>query len=202
METSDQQHGRPQDAMEHDGRGGRRAGRSRARRIARSLLLIAAVVYGRWCGVVYWFQDALLFPVPSIVPAAGATRLPEGTVTLVEQSGGERVEGWVIPGKGRSTASPGTTVVFFHGNGEIIDYILPEPRYLTERGVSVLLIEYRGYGRSTGRPSQKGIVADSAAMSRSSCECRVSIRRGSCITVGRWAAGWPARWPRSGPPRQ
>ncbi|MEL7089245.1 MAG: alpha/beta hydrolase, partial [Planctomycetota bacterium] len=47
-----------------------------------------------------------------------------------------------------------------HGNGEIIDRWAPELSWYTNRGVSVLLPEYRGYGRSAGRPSARAIVAD------------------------------------------
>jgi len=51
-------------------------------------------------------------------------------------------------------------VVCFHGNGELIDDNLDTARLFTERGISVLLVEYRGYGRSAGKPTVTGIIAD------------------------------------------
>jgi pimeloyl-ACP methyl ester carboxylesterase len=51
-------------------------------------------------------------------------------------------------------------VVHFHGNAEIIDDQDDVIAFYRERGFSVLLPEYRGYGRSAGTPSQKGIRAD------------------------------------------
>jgi hypothetical protein len=73
------------------------------------------------------------------------------------------VEAWWLPGRGVSAARPGPWVVFLHGNGERIEdwpELLAPYRAL---GVSVLLPEYRGYGRSAGVPSEAGIVADVVA---------------------------------------
>lgn len=73
---------------------------------------------------------------------------------------GARVEGWYVVGRGRSNESPGPAVIFAHGNGESIDdCFAPMFRY-TRFGVSLLLPEYRGYGRSTGNPSQSAVAAD------------------------------------------
>ena len=51
-------------------------------------------------------------------------------------------------------------MVFFHGNAELIDYQNDVVSYYHGLGCSVLLPEYRGYGRSTGVPSQDNIRAD------------------------------------------
>jgi hypothetical protein len=87
-------------------------------------------------------------------PPAGVTPLwspaPDGT----------RVEAWFVPGRGASAERPGPAVMFFHGNGELIDHQLSLAGWYAARGVSVLLPEYRGYGRSEGKPSQAAIVAD------------------------------------------
>jgi len=58
---------------------------------------------------------------------------------------------------------PGPAVIFAHGNAELIDYWpdLLEP--YRRMGLAVLLVEYRGYGRADGTPTQAGIVADFAA---------------------------------------
>jgi len=72
-------------------------------------------------------------------------------------------EAWWLPGRGVSASRPGPVVVFLHGNGERIE---DWPQMLApyrEMGVSVLLPEYRGYGRSAGVPSEDGIVQDVVA---------------------------------------
>ena len=53
-------------------------------------------------------------------------------------------------------------VLFAHGNAEVIDYIALMSPY-RDAGISVALLEYRGYGRSTGGPSE-GLIADGLAL--------------------------------------
>lgn len=53
------------------------------------------------------------------------------------------------------------TVVYFHGNGEVVaDYLPDFPAWITGAGYNVLLAEYRGYGMSTGRPALAGMLDD------------------------------------------
>jgi hypothetical protein len=69
--------------------------------------------------------------------------------------GGE-VEAWYHPPSGREAAGP--AVLFFHGNGERIDDWAGAFHPLVGRGVAVLVVEYPGYGRSGGRPTQASIT--------------------------------------------
>jgi fermentation-respiration switch protein FrsA (DUF1100 family) len=57
-------------------------------------------------------------------------------------------------------------VIYCHGNGELIDHQSAIVDQYHRMGVSVLLPEYRGYGRSEGKPSQKGIGQDMRAWRR------------------------------------
>ena len=53
------------------------------------------------------------------------------------------------------------TVVYWHGNGEVVaDYVPDFPAWITRAGYNVLLAEYRGYGMSTGRPALVGMLED------------------------------------------
>ena len=64
--------------------------------------------------------------------------------------------------------SAATTVVYFHGNGEVVaDYLPGFPDWLTQAGYNVLLAEYRGYGMSTGQPALVGLLEDVSAIIRS-----------------------------------
>jgi len=113
-----------------------------------------------WCLTLFFYQDQMLFPADMAPEPSGGPADPSITVHRLEIESGGKVESWFIPAKGISRDEPGPVVVFFHGNAEIIDYqqgIVPS--YL-RMGCSVLLPEYRGYGRSAGKPSEKGIVAD------------------------------------------
>ena len=71
-----------------------------------------------------------------------------------------RTEAWFLPGLGVDSDHPGPLVVYAHGNGELIDNNTNLAHELRALGISTLLIEYRGYGRSEGRPSQIALVAD------------------------------------------
>ncbi|MGE3540126.1 MAG: alpha/beta hydrolase [Candidatus Tectimicrobiota bacterium] len=60
------------------------------------------------------------------------------------------------------------TVVYLHGNGEIVaDYLPSFPAWFTTAGYNILLAEYRGYGMSSGRPALVGMFDDVAAILRS-----------------------------------
>jgi len=57
------------------------------------------------------------------------------------------------------------TVIYFHGNGEIVaDYLPGFPDWLGQAGYNVLLAEYRGYGMSTGQPGLVGMLDDVSAI--------------------------------------
>ncbi|WP_428389239.1 alpha/beta hydrolase [Mucisphaera sp.] len=78
----------------------------------------------------------------------------------LEIEGGDRVPGWLLLGEGRTAETPGAAVVYMHGNAEVIGDCVERVRPYREMGVSVLLVEYRGFGRAGGSPSQAGIGAD------------------------------------------
>ncbi|MEE2907047.1 MAG: alpha/beta fold hydrolase, partial [Planctomycetota bacterium] len=100
------------------------------------------------------------FPRGTVGPDRLFKHVPEGVESLWLDTGdGYRVEAWLIPGQGASAEAPGPAVVFAHGNAEVIDDCL-DFQWLAELGTSVLLVEYRGYGRGSGSPSQRAIVDD------------------------------------------
>lgn len=53
------------------------------------------------------------------------------------------------------------TVIYFHGNGEVVaDYLPSFPEWIVRAGCNVLLAEYRGYGMSSGTPALAGMLED------------------------------------------
>lgn len=70
------------------------------------------------------------------------------------------VEGWLFSGDGVDAMHPGPAVMIAHGNRELIDDYLDRSRAYQRMGFTVLLGEYRGYGRSAGNPSRKRIASD------------------------------------------
>jgi pimeloyl-ACP methyl ester carboxylesterase len=101
---------------------------------------------------------------------------------------GERVHGWWIRG---ARAAAGH-VLLCHGNaGNVGDRVL-HAALLTAAGFDVLLFDYRGYGRSSGRPSEDGTYRDARAARAALLEQpRVDAAR--VLYLGsRWAAR--SRW--------
>jgi len=125
------------------------------------LLLLA---YGGWLRTVYYSQVDFVFPGARRPPLAEAGPT-DGAVEQVwlTTAEGARVEGWFQPGAGCSASAPGPACVFFHGNGDLIDQVWGGSRCYVPLGVSFLAVEYRGYGRSEGEPSEQAVVADAVA---------------------------------------
>lgn len=74
-----------------------------------------------------------------------------------------RVDYWLLRAPSASAARPAPLVIFAHGNGELIEYWPDALAPYRALGMHVLLPEYRGYGRSAGRPSEANTVADLTA---------------------------------------
>lgn len=104
-------------------------------------------------------QRSLIFPRQYAVPVPEAARTPGLERWTVDNDEGA-VEVWFLPGEGVDADQPGPAVVFAHGNAELIDHWPTALAPYRALGVSVLLPEYRGYGRSAGAPSEAAIAAD------------------------------------------
>jgi fermentation-respiration switch protein FrsA (DUF1100 family) len=123
---------------------------------AQRLLLLLALLLTVMV-LMFSLQRLFLFPRHATEPLPDAGR---GVPGLVHLDVDGPVEGWLLPGDGVSAERPGPAVLFAHGNAELIDYWTEEMARYRRLGVSVLLAEYRGYGRSAGSPSQAAITED------------------------------------------
>jgi pimeloyl-ACP methyl ester carboxylesterase len=59
---------------------------------------------------------------------------------------------------------PKATIFFFHGNGGNITYYLPITLRFVKNGFLVVMVDFRGYGKSTGIPTHKNIAEDGQAI--------------------------------------
>ncbi len=71
---------------------------------------------------------------------------------------GVRIHGWFVPMEGATH-----TILLFHGNGGNLTDRLEKLALLRSLGANVFIIDYRGYGRSEGRPHEAGLYADADA---------------------------------------
>jgi len=110
-----------------------------------------------YCGFLFLLQRHILFPRYQIPAPPDGTPLPPGLEKIRLETVSGKIEAWFIPpasGRGNQRAP---AVIFGHGNGELIDFWPRELYPLARMGLGVLLVEYPGYGRSGGHPSQKSI---------------------------------------------
>ena len=121
-----------------------------------SFLLVAAGLAG-WIWLRRFERGHLYHPVAEIAatPAQFSLRYQDVQFNAAD---GTPLAGWWIPAN-----SPRGTVVFCHGNAvNVGDVAVLAPEFF-KRGFNLLLWDYRGYGASAGRPSEKGIYADARA---------------------------------------
>lgn len=97
----------------------------------------------------------------------------------IETSDGLALHAWHVP-----AASNRATLLFFHGNAGNISHRLDSIRIFHELGLSVLILDYRGYGRSQGSPSEEGTRRDARAAWRQLVEDR-GLAPGEIVVFGR-----------------
>lgn len=125
------------------------------------LVITLVAVYGALLLLLFLFQPRLLFlpgvPGRSLTATPADSGLDFESVEL-ETSDGETLHGWWIPHQ-RARG----VVLFHHGNAGNISHRLESLRIFHGLGLSVLIYDYRGYGRSTGKPSESGLAHDAEA---------------------------------------
>ena len=123
-----------------------------------NLALTLALGYAAIVFLAYLLQDRLLyFPSRKLVASPAHVGLRFEAVSF-DTEDGETLDGWWIP------AEPQRAVLLFcHGNAGNISHRLESVDVFHRLGLSVLLFDYRGYGRSTGRPSEAGLYRDGEA---------------------------------------
>lgn len=122
--------------------------------------MLFVVLYVAWCATLFFLQDRMLF-LPDLAPQPTPLLYSTGTEQLVRRVAGVGdVVAWFIPAPGLTAEAPAPLVIYLHGNAEIIDYQDLAIQGYQKLGCSILLPEYRGYGRSAGEPSEAAIVED------------------------------------------
>jgi len=122
-------------------------------------LLLPLALYAALCAFMYFAQRGLMyFPDRSQTSPADAG-LPDAKEEKLATADGETIIVWHIPP--RDETKP--VVVYFHGNGGALNLRARRFAALALEGIGVVGVSYRGYGGSTGRPSEDGLIADGIA---------------------------------------
>ena len=132
------------------------------RTLTKWLVGISALVVLSGCAAITGLQNEFIFPNSAEGPMARP--VPVGAVQhWVTAKDGSKVEGWLFLPEGASASNQVPAVMFFHGNSDYIETKLEYPQYYTQRGIACLMVEYRGYRRSTGTPSEAAFAEDADA---------------------------------------
>jgi len=157
----------------------------------RSLLFVLLIPLLLYIGVVFmmWAMQSRLvyFPTREINVDPGVLGLAFDEISL-ETADGETLHGWFV-----ATDPTQPVILFLHGNAGNVSHRIDSLRLLHELKANVLLIDYRGYGQSTGRPSEQGTYADAA----SAWDYLTSVRgfdASAVIIFGRSLGGAVAVW--------
>ncbi|KAK8089768.1 hypothetical protein PG997_004729 [Apiospora hydei] len=116
--------------------------------------------------LLYFKQKALIYP--SHMPPNARTEVPRPSQfgikdfeeLVIPTNDGEKLSAFYIRGP-RGGRLSNCTIIMFHGNAGNIGHRLPIARMIINYiGCNVFMLEYRGYGLSTGEPDEKGLMLD------------------------------------------
>jgi pimeloyl-ACP methyl ester carboxylesterase len=153
-----------------------------------NIFLWICVIYSAYCLILFLLQRSMIFPrymIPEIDTEEQQTPLLE-KIQLSLHFG--KVEAWYLSPVETHDPAPRPVVIFAHGNAELIDFCVQELMPFTQWGIGVLLVEFPGYGRSEGRPSEK-TIAETFATAYDTITRRTEVDSDRVILYGRSLGG-------------
>ncbi|MGB2985762.1 MAG: alpha/beta hydrolase [Phycisphaerae bacterium] len=131
--------------------------RSVSRRVGRWVAVVALTYLGV-CVFITLLQSRLIYFPTRDYPVTPADIGLEFEDLTLETSDGVAIAAWYVP-----RLDPKGSVIFCHGNAGNISDRLHSIKLLHGLGLNVLIFDYRGYGRSKGRPTEAGTYEDAVA---------------------------------------
>ena len=125
------------------------------------LLIVAVLGYGGVLALMYVFQRALQYFPDTTRTLPAQAGLPQAEEVTFQSDDGERLLAWYVPARDGKKL-----VVYFPGNAGGLDLRADRFNWLTADGTGLLALCYRGYGGSSGRPSEEGLIRDARAAYR------------------------------------
>jgi len=122
-----------------------------------AILVLGIVVLGAWVWLRWFEYHSLYYPERDVTTTPARFQVRYQEVQFVAPDG-VSLAGWWIPAN-----RPCATVVYCSGNAGNIGHRAHLAPEFYRRGFNLLLWDYRGYGQSSGRPSEKGLYADATA---------------------------------------
>ncbi|MYC30324.1 MAG: alpha/beta hydrolase [Chloroflexi bacterium] len=126
----------------------------------------------------------IFFPTSQIELTPGELGAPYEEFSITTEDG-ETLNGWFVPASSYGGKTPAFTLLWFHGNGGNLGHRAEDVVRLTRRlNVNVFIFDYRGYGKSTGSPTEQGVYIDARA-ALSFLNGRDDVPEGGIVFLGR-----------------
>jgi len=109
-------------------------------------------------------QTFVYAPSPFVTKTPRDAEMAFDNIALVAEDG-VNIQGWFIPAQSpESTTNSSTpTLLFFHGKAGNISDCLEKIHLFHDMGLDVFIIDYHGYGKSGGEPSESALTSDALA---------------------------------------
>ena len=160
------------------------------------LLPIGIAGYAAFCALVYFMQPGMIFypniPGRELVTSPKNMGLDYENIEFVTEDN-IKLHGWFIPAKKDLVIQKKATVLFFHGNAGNISHRMDSIRQFHKMGLNVFIIDYRGYGQSTGKTTEAGTYKDAESAWHYLTVTR-SIKENEIIIFGRSLGGSIGAW--------
>lgn len=134
-------------------------------RFLRRLTLVLALSYIGICALMFFVQRSLQYHPDASPMNPLLVSLPRAASETVTTSDGEKIIMWWIAPRDVNgvLASNAPVYLYFHGNGANLHARAARFAKLTESGAGLLAVSWRGYGGSSGSPTEAGLRLDARA---------------------------------------
>jgi uncharacterized protein len=134
-----------------------RAGR-RTMTVLIGIVISVLCVYAGVLAMLYVTQRSLMYFPETIHTTPAAAGLPQAEEVTLTTADGEHIIAWHVPPRDGKPV-----ILYLHGNGGALRYRVERFTRLITDGIGIVAVEYRGYGGSSGSPSERGLIADAEA---------------------------------------
>jgi len=124
----------------------------------KSFLIFGISLYLGILALMYLAQRKLMYFPESFRTSPADAGFPQAEEVTLDTKDGERVIAWHVPPVGDEPV-----LLYFHGNGGALRYRVDRFRDFIANGTGLIALSYRGYGGSSGRPSEEGLIEDATA---------------------------------------
>lgn len=119
------------------------------------IVVVVAITAAAW-----FFQNRLIYLPYGMAGGPAEAGLAGAEEVQFLTDDGLQLRGWYVP---PATDATGTAVLALPGNAGNRSFRAPLARALSDQGMDVLLVDYRGYAGNPGQPSEAGLMSDARA---------------------------------------